>query len=502
MRSNGLAAAAVLLAGMGLAAIAALSGGKASAAVTADEARCAALAAPEQTSAKWVPADAAAGLPAFCEVTGVLSPVEGSRIGVVYRLPEHWNGKLLGLGGSGWAGVLTLQAASEGLKAGYATAQTDGGHATTDVWDNSWAANPVQVDDFAFRAVHEMTVAGKQLVAAWYGRAHERAYFQGCSTGGRMAMMEAQRFPEDYDAISAGAPVYTLQVQTSAVLRSNLFSRPGAGFTADQFGLVNRAVLKACDANDGLADGIVNDPGACGWDPAASVCKPGDAAESCISETQAETLRTAYSGIRAANGEWAMLPLAKGGEPGWIPFIGADGKGLSSNNTGGIITLGGPLLGDAAFDFAHFGPGDATRARSSAFATVYEAKDPDISRFIARGGKLLLWHGMNDQAPNYLATADYVGKAEAAVSGARNGLRYFALPGVPHCRGGPGADTIDLLGALDSWVGSGQAPDTLIATRATAGLTRKICAWPKVAQYRGSGDGNDLAGWECVSTAS
>ena len=178
----------------------------------------AAMVGARQSTASWIEANAETGLPAFCEVTATLSPVEGSSIGVVFRLPEQWNGRLLGLGGGGWAGNVTLLAAAEGLQAGYATAQTDGGHPQSDVWFNEWMTDPVQVEDFAARAIHEMTVSGKSLVAAYYGQSHDRAYFQGCSTGGRMALMSAQRHPQDYDAISAGAPVYTLQVQTSAIM--------------------------------------------------------------------------------------------------------------------------------------------------------------------------------------------------------------------------------------------------------------------------------------------
>lgn len=448
--------------------------------------------------AHWVAADVAADLPAHCEVNAILSPVEGSEIGVRYRLPEDWNGRILGSGGGGFAGRLTMEFVGDGLKAGYAIAQTDGGHPQTDVWYNEWATDPIAVDDFAWRAVHEMTVTGKRLVAFFYGRPHERAYFDGCSTGGRQAMVEAQRFPHDYDALIGGAPTYTLQVQTSAILRSLNFSRPGASFTNDELTLVNRSVIAACDADDGLADGIINAPRSCGWDPAGLVCKPGDAAKSCISESQADALRTAYAGIRAPDGDWAMMPLSKGGEIGWSRFIGTDGRPLDKNVTGGILTLGEALLGNADFDFAHFGPADAMNARKSEFARNYEAKNPDLSEFIAAGGKLILWHGEADQAPSPAATEDYLAKAYAANPQARDHLRYFSLPGVPHCRGGDGADKIDIFAALDDWVDSGIAPDSLVATGSVSGVTRKACAWPKVARYRGFGEPNNPDSWECA----
>jgi feruloyl esterase len=240
-------------------------------------------------SGKWV--EEANGLPGFCEVTATLSPVGGSSIGVVYRLPSSWNGKVLGHGGGGWMGNIALPTAAEGLRKGYATLQTDAGHPTGNVWDTSWAANPEAAKDFAWRGIHEMTVAGKKLVAAYYGQEHRRAYFQGCSTGGRMALMEAQRFPEDYDAISAGAPVYTLQVQTSAVLRNNTFARSGGGFTPEDLALAKNAALAACDADDGLRDGLINDPRQCRWDPATIQCT-GAKTASCLAPGQVTALRT------------------------------------------------------------------------------------------------------------------------------------------------------------------------------------------------------------------
>ncbi len=212
-------------------------------------------------------------MPAYCEVAGTLSPAPGSQIGVVYRLPANWNGKMLGLGGGGWAGNVTLQAATPGLKAGYATASTNGGHPSTSPWDVDWSSNPESLTDFAYRAINQMTVAGKSVVQSYYGRKQDKAYFQGCSTGGRMALMEAQRFPDDYDAIIARAPVYTLQVQTSGVLRSKLVKEAG-GFSPGQLKLANDAVLGACDAKDGLKDGLINDPRAAAGAPGRSSARP------------------------------------------------------------------------------------------------------------------------------------------------------------------------------------------------------------------------------------
>ena len=238
------------------------------------------------TSAKIVPADAGAKLPAFCEVTAVISPVPGSRIGVVYRLPETWNGKLLGVGGGGWAGNITLTVAVPGLQRGYATAQTDGGHPGTGLRDTSWA-NELTITDFGFRAVHQMTVVGKAVVAKHYGKPQSRAYFHGCSTGGRQGLMEVQRYPADYDGVISGAPVYNLITQTSAIVRNQMFAREGARVTKEQLDRVNQAATEACDGQDGLKDGIVTDPRTCSFDPAALQCHGSSPADEFLPHARA-----------------------------------------------------------------------------------------------------------------------------------------------------------------------------------------------------------------------
>jgi feruloyl esterase len=229
-----------------------------------------------------VPADAKTGMPTYCEVTALISPVPGSKIAAVYRLPENWNGRMLGLGGGGWSGNTWLllpvpgpgRTASLGLPRGYATAQTDGGHSSQVPTDVSWMRNnPAAITDFSHRAVHEMTVLGKQVVASHYGRAATKSYFQGCSTGGRMGLMEAQRYPDDYDGVVAGAPVYNLLVQSSTAVRDQIFKAPGAAIPVEQMKLVHEAVLSACDAKDGLKDGVLTDPRKCGWDPRSLQCK-------------------------------------------------------------------------------------------------------------------------------------------------------------------------------------------------------------------------------------
>jgi feruloyl esterase len=465
--------------------------------------RCAAVTGPmigaTSASGNWV--EEANGLPGFCEVTGTLSPVSGSSIGVVYRLPASWNGKVLGFGGGGWIGNVALPTAAEGLRKGYATLQTDGGHPIGNVWDNSWALNPVAAADFSYRAIHEMTVAGKKLVSAYYQVPHRKAYYQGCSTGGRMGLMEAQRFPDDYDVMSVGAPVYTLQTQTSAVLRNQTFARDNAGFSPADLQLAQTAALNACDANDGLKDGLINDPRQCRWDPAELQCS-GAKTASCLSAPQVTALRTAYDGIRSPDGEWAMLPLMRGGEASWAAFVGTAGSGPDPTNGGGLGGLLPLIFGDRAVSLATLTLQDVQQVRRSDFARMYEARDADLSPYFRRGGKLLLWHGESDPGPSPVATNDYARAVLATAPAAREQMRYFLYPGVGHCAGGPGADQVALLDALESWDETGEAPEILIGTKADQSLTRPHCAWPNVARYRGAGEPNDPASWQCVPRAT
>lgn len=464
--------------------------------------RCAAGAAisgfPTGAQTAWVEADG--DVPAFCEVTATLTPVDGSAIGVVYRLPEGWNGKVLGFGGGGWAGNVRLDTAAQSLAKGYATMQTDGGHATTDIWNNTdWFENPESLTDFAHRAVHEMTVAGKSVVSAYYGEPHDKAYFQGCSTGGRMALMEAQRYPSDYDAIISGAPVYTFQVQTSGILRNNVFAIEGAQFSADDLQMVSDAVLAQCDMDDGLADGVVGVPRQCGWQPSSLQCAPGQS-EGCLSEAQVGALGLIYGGIRASDGEWAMMPMSKGGEAGWTFFVSTAGQ-EDRTNGGGLMPLWPVITDGRPVDFSRFDPdADVSAVRSTAFAAAYEAKDPDLAPFFAAGGKLILWHGESDAGPSPVGTNDYAAAVRAATGAAADtSMRHFLLPGVGHCSGGPGADVVDWIDAIDAWETTGVAPEELVATKRDGSRTRKLCAAPNRAVFSGEGDANDPANWSCVS---
>ena len=454
-------------------------------------------------SAAIVAADTKTGMPSYCEVTALITPVPGSKITAVYRLPENWNGRLLGLGGGGWAGNLVLSApltgpnrtASSGLPRGYATAQTDGGHASWVATDATWTRNnPVAVTDFSHRAIHEMTVLGKRVVASYYDRALTKSYYHGCSTGGRMGLMETQRYPEDYDAVIAGAPVYSLLVQTSNVVRDQIFKAPGASIPLEQLKVVNDAVLSACDATDGLKDGVVSDPRRCRWEPKSLQCKSGVVSSSCLTPPQVEALNKAYRTVRTRAGVVGNYGLTRGGELGWNPFVPTvpGPRTVLNGDLGDLIPL---IFSDQPFDPAKFDIETRQAAvHRTPFAAEYEARSTDLSKFFQRGGKLLLWHGFDDPGPSPWMTIDYYERAVKANGGAN--LRLFVAPGVGHCMGGPGADTFDPLTAMEQWVETGTAPEAMVAKNTRVGFERPICAWPKLPRYR-SGDPASATSFEC-----
>jgi feruloyl esterase len=465
--------------------------------------------APEQTtivSATGVAA-AANGVPAHCEVQVRISPVAGSTIGAVFRLPNDWNGKVLGIGGGGFAGNVRAEAAAEGLARGYAVLQNDLGHPSASALDPSFAIdaagnrNVEGIVDFGHRATHLATVVGKQVAEHFYGRAPERAYWQGCSTGGRQGLAEVQRYPEDYDGVIAGAPVYTPVTYSNAMLRVQMFhARPGSNLTPEQVPAIRAAVLAACDANDGVADGILTDPRSCAWDPAELQCPASGPAATCLSAAQVATVRSAYRGIRMSDGRFAAMPLMRGGESDWVARM----VGTPQQPRGVNALLGAPFMayiavGDPDYDFMTFDPERDFRVLDGGIAAAeVHQQNPKIAPFVARGGKLLLWHGFNDPGPSPLSTVAYYEAVLSAVPSARDSMRLFLAPGVLHCAGGAGPDRFDALTALERWVEHGIAPSRMIATKQGSPLERPLCAYPALPRYDGTGDPNDAASFECA----
>lgn len=488
---------------------------------TADDRSCSAMTAagllPDTTIQSAKAAPATDGMPAYCEVTGTIRPVEGSQIGVVYRLPEGWNGKLVGLGGGGFAGDVTLQTATAALQRAYAVAQTDLGHKSADSLDPKFAIAPsgkldeAAVADFGHRATHLMTVVGKETVRRYYGKQQARAYFQGCSTGGRQGLMEMQRYPDDYDGVIAGAPVYNTLVYSTAVLRTQFFhAKPESNLRPEHVTLIAKAVMTACDKLDGIEDGILTDPRQCKWDPGALQCA-GAAGPDCLTAAQVETVRTMYRGLERNDGRLVAAPLLRGGEPDWL----MRSVGTPQLPVGLNARLGAPFISHLVkqrpdYDLFTFDPvKDVAELDASVAAENIVAQDPDISPFIKHGGKLILWHGFNDPGPSplqtikyYEAVVDTVGKQLAASgkpAAIDQDVRLFLAPGVYHCRGGPGPDKFDALTALDTWIEQGKPPERIIATKANAKISRPLCPYPQLARYNGSGDADDAASFTCAA---
>jgi feruloyl esterase len=445
--------------------------------------------------------------PPHCEVQATITPVPGSKIGAVYRLPASWNGKVLGIGGGGFAGNVSAGAAADGLVRGYAVIQNDMGHPSASALDPSFAVdatgkrNVEGIVDFGHRATHLATVVGKQVAASFYGREPERAYWQGCSTGGRQGLAEVQRYPDDYDGVIAGAPVYTPLTYSNAMLRVQMFhARPESNLVPEHVPLIRDAVLAACDANDGVSDGILTDPRTCSWDPAVLQCAASQASgPACLSTAQVETVRRAYSGIRMKDGRYAAMPLMRGGESDWVArMIGTPQQPRGVNALLGAPFMAYIAVGDPKYDFMTYDPERdfGTLDGGIAAAEVHQ-QNPNIAPFVRGGGKLLLWHGFNDPGPSPLSTIAYYERVLEAVPAARDSVRLFLAPGVLHCAGGAGPDRFDALTALESWVERGVAPTSMLATKQGSPLSRPLCPYPALPRYKGTGDPNDAASFDC-----
>lgn len=439
-------------------------------------------------------------LPAFCRVVATSRPTAGSEIGIEVWLPrDGWNGKLQSVGNGAWAGSISLPALATAVAAGYAAASTDTGHRGGSV--EFAIGHPEKLVDFAHRAVHEMTVAAKAIVAAHYGRPAGRAYFAGCSTGGRQAMTEAQRYPGDYDGIVAGAPAYYpthlqgAQVWTAAIAHRT----PDAAVGPRELALVNDAVVAACDTLDRVADGVLEDPRACGFDPGTLVCGAGRTTD-CLSPAQAETFAKTYAGPTTSRGESLFPGLARGSELGWSTLSGDAPLGLADDTYRYLV------FDDPDWDYRTLEPERDFALAAERIGPLMNAIDPNLEPFLAGGGKLLLYHGWSDPGITPFATVRYYAGVIAALGPDRagDGVRLFMVPGMNHCGGGVGTDTFDAVAALDRWIETGTAPARIEASRVVDGetvRTRPLCPFPQIAQYTGSGSTDDAASFVCRERA-
>lgn len=460
------------------------------------------------------------GLPAaapFCRVQAVLTPVPGSSIKVEVWLPERaaWNGKLLGAGNGGFGGSLMIPGLTMrgGVARGYAAVGTDMGHLGSSDVDGKWALNaPEKIRDFGWRANHLGAEAAKRVVAAYYPQPLAASYFHGCSDGGREALMEAQRFPKDYDAIVAGAPAIPWTRMTSAFGADDraAFARPESAIPNAKLKLLETAALARCDAKDGVTDGVIDDPRTCRFDPGELVCKAGDA-PTCLTAPQVETARALYRGVHGADGK----PFYPGYMPGAEAVTGTWDLWLTGPNAqhGRFATEFMRYLvhSDPSWDMSRFNLArDYALAKRLQGANL-DADDPDLGAFFGHGGKLLMYHGWQDAAIAPESTIGYFTRMQRANRAADDSARLFMVPGMSHCLAGPGPNVFDVLGTIDAWRQGGAAPERIVATKFDNDLfgylglpakpirTRPLCAYPKVARWNGTGSTDDAANFTCVA---
>ncbi len=455
---------------------------------------CAALAQTPCDKLRLPYITAVESLPTHCRVAVTLTPTTDSVIKAEVWLPVRWNGKFLGVGGGGFVGTINRGGMGIAVREGYATASTDTGH---EGGGTGFAiGHPEKVVDFAYRAVHEMTVTAKSLIAAHYGRTARLSYWQGCSTGGRQGLMSALRYPEDYDGIIAGAPANN-QIELCG-WRMNIMvaalKDPARALPAVKTALLHDAVIAACDGIDGVIDGLLNDPRKCNYDPAALLCT-GAVSDGCLTAGELATVRMAYSDARRKDGSLIYPGLVRGGERGWL--------------------LPGPLKEPGSIDLGLFrdvsrqDPGwdwktfdiESEVAMAQQRAGFIEARDADFARFKARGGKLLIYHGWSDGGSGgAISPLNSINYYSQITPQGMDWARLFLIPGMAHCGGGSGPNQFHALAAMERWREDGVAPDVIVATRVVNGvvdMTRPLCPYPKVAVYKGSGSTNDSGNFVC-----
>jgi feruloyl esterase len=447
-------------------------------------------AAPAQGRAQQPPAM----IPEHCRVLVVLKPSSDSLINMELWLPraERWNGKFMGVGNGGFAGSIQGRSNEmpQALRLGYATAGTDTGHQEE---GGAWAiGHPEKMIDFGYRATHEMTVKAKQIVNAFYDRSPQFSYFKGCSTGGRMALMEAQRYPDDYDGIIAGSLANRhIHMWTSGIERSISLSRhPERAISAEQATLVNSLVMNSCDT---LKEGFLNNPRACKVDFSVLKCRGGSAEGSCLTDAQMTTVETFYGGVKNSKGELIFSGQALGNP--------INAQQPSNQAPGGLFDLVRIANNDANVDWHKFDLDRDMKFLDEKIGYV-DAVNPDLSKFKASGGKLLITHGWSDTGITPETSIWYYESVLKKMgSNQSDWLRLFMAPGMGHCGGGPGVNTFDSIGTLEKWVEKGVAPDTMLGNGAN-GLTRPLCPYPQAAEYKGSGDLKDAANWACKAPSA
>ena len=461
-----------------------------------------------------------------CKVAGVI----GSEIHFELLLPEKWNGKFVFGGGGGFVGSVVNTAADlyGAVQSGYATVGTDTGHQAHSL-DASWALNNMErIVNYGHQAVHRTTVTAKALIKGYYQKKIARNYFIGCSRGGGQALMEAQRYPDDFEGIVAGAPSYNWSMGMGATMIQNtqvMYPDPDdlheAIISPKDLKLIESSYLKMCDDMDGIKDGILNDPRQCKFDVSSLLCKAGKN-DNCLSKQQLKAVKAVYAGPKDSNGKAMYYPLVFGGEThplGWGFSIAGGLKytadiaevGLGSDFPVPRVPNGQYAFGtgfmkymvyhDPEWSYKDF-TFDSYAEDVKLLENTLNSTNPDISAFRKNKGKLLMFTGWSDSTLTPLATIGYYEDVIAYDKTAENDVRLFMMPGVGHCWGGDGPSSANYLNVLDEWVETGKAPEQTAAywidEKFQPNGSRLLCAYPKVAKYDGKGDTRNVSSFSCA----
>jgi feruloyl esterase len=436
--------------------------------------------------------------PAFCRVTATLKPTSDSDIKIEVWMPEaDWNGKYLAVGNGGWSGAINERGMLGALQLGYATSSTDTGH------EGSSAAfalhHPQKLIDYAYRSEHEMTVKAKAIIAAYYAAGPRLSYWNGCSAGGKQGLQEAQRYPQDYDGIIAGAPAANwIGRATQSIWVAQAVHKDAASFIPPgKYAYLHGAVLAACDALDGVADGVIENPQRCKFDPKIWECPSGVDRPDCLTPPQVEAARKIYSpSVNPRTKRRLYAGLYPGSELGWGTWGGL--KPLSI----GFDYFRYVVFEDPDWDFRKLNFDSDVALAEKLDANRINATDPNLQPFFARGGKIIQYHGWSDpqispgnSVDYYQSVLEHLGAGEVSRS-----YRLFMVPGMGHCGGGDGASSFDMVTALEKWVEEKHAPERIIASRNRNGrpeLTHPLCPYPQTAVYQGKGNTSDEANFVC-----
>lgn len=437
-------------------------------------------------------------LPAFCRVIAKLRPTSDSDIGIEVWLPiNNWNGKFLAVGSGGWGGSIAYSAMADALRRGYVTSATDDGHLGSSA--SFIMGHPEKFVDFAYRAEHEMIIEAKTLIKAFYGQEPRYSYWDGCSGGGREGLLQAARYPDEFDGIIAGDPANVRRNAWALWLANQTLKNPADYIPPSKYPMIHRAVLDACDANDGLKDGLIEDPEGCQVDFKKLECRGEDRAD-CLTSRQVHTAQTMISPAIDAKGTVFFPRLEPGTELRWARLAGGPVPADLFLDQFRYVVYQDPDWDWRTFDL------DRDGVKANVADRDVDELDPNLTAFAKHNGKLLLYHGWADQQVAPGSTIEFyqsVLKASGDPSHASQWIRLFMIPGMGHCSGGEGPDTFDKISIIEQWVEHGTAPAEIVASHRVAGIvdrTRPLCPYPEVARYKGAGSINDANNFLCTST--